>query len=104
MNTCLSPPCLAVSTTDCQADVAFVADSSRSITELEWFMTKQFIIDTALGLKAANDKSRVSVVSFSTTVGGTVDSVGRRGIAVSTWYSVSDSNPPAIASNVTQVR
>ena len=59
---------LPVSTTDCKADVAFVADSSKSISELEWFMTKQFIIDVVLGLKAANSETRVSVISFSSRV------------------------------------
>ena len=49
-------------------DVVFVADASRSISELQWSQTKQFIIDMIRALHAANPDSRFAVFSFSAPV------------------------------------
>ena len=53
---------------DCRGDVVFIIDSSFSIGELNWFITKQYVIDIIHGFKISSDQTRVGVVSFSTIV------------------------------------
>jgi len=51
---------------DCgEADVAFLLDSSASIGERNWWMTKQFAIDVSKGLAVGPGKIHIGAVSFS---------------------------------------
>jgi len=53
---------------DCRGDIVFIIDSSSSIGEPNWFITKQFVIDIIRGMKISADQTRVGVISFSTQV------------------------------------
>lgn len=50
------------------ADLVFVLDSSGSLSEKNWYETKQFVIDVVKGLNVAYDETHVSVISYSTEV------------------------------------
>ena len=45
--------------------MVFVFDSSASIGEKNWWVTKQFAIDVAKGLVIDNDETRIGVVTYS---------------------------------------
>ena len=48
-----------------RADVTFVLDSSASIGERNWWVTKQFAIDVMRGLTISPEDSRMAVVTYS---------------------------------------
>jgi hypothetical protein len=48
-----------------KADVVFVFDSSASIGERNWWVTKQFAIDIIKGLIIDADESRIGAVIYS---------------------------------------
>ena len=50
------------------ADLVFVLDSSGSVSEKNWYETKQFVIDVVKALNVAADETHVSVISYSTEV------------------------------------
>jgi len=54
----------------CRGDLVFVVDSSGSIRPKNWFIVKQFIMDTIRGLKINADQTRVGVIVYSHYVVG----------------------------------
>ena len=61
---CLLPAAIS----KCRADVVFIMDSSISVTLLNWFILKQFVMDIIRGFRIGRSKIRVGVVHYSSIV------------------------------------
>ena len=51
---------------NCRGDIVFIIDSSASVGKLNWYVTKQFLIDIIRRFKINDRQTRFGVVSYAT--------------------------------------
>ena len=60
-------PAPFVSEVNCTVDVIFVIDSSDMVSDLQWHVVKQFVVDLIEGLNVDGSGSRMGVIVYSET-------------------------------------